>query len=377
MIVNGALRAWNAGDVAALKALFADNAAVCFPDWGEECTTGTGAIGAWIEELVALNFSIEPESLESQGNTVTVVAKVWADPTRALGVAPLITTDVYTVEDGKITGQTSTLSEDSSTKLMTAEQNASVAMAYIEAINSGDIDAALDLLHENVYVELTPTLLPGFPVLYGRQDVLRAWLEEMVTVNLKVEVETLAVQRSTVTIESRTWSDYLDSLNAAPISVKEVYKIRDGQISSLNRVIPGASLNKIQEGLVALGIPETITPQPGEVLASEINDIAGFWIGTIAGVGQGPVTFDANGDYEMNGDSGTFWFNSPFLWIRTSRVHVPGDPLHSCLDTESIGSYVVYVTRYGDQPVELRFVPILDPCMLRSTFLMGENLTPR
>ena len=118
-VVNAAMDAWNAGDVDALKALFADDAVAYFPDWGDT-ETGAEEIGAWIEDLVAANFVIEPESIEVEGDTVTVVAKVWADPTRALGIAPLVTTDVYTVQDGQITSQTSTLTEESSAKLMAA-----------------------------------------------------------------------------------------------------------------------------------------------------------------------------------------------------------------------------------------------------------------
>jgi len=118
-VVNAAMDAWNAGDVDALKALFADDAVAYFPDWGDT-ETGAEEIGAWIEDLVAANFVIEPESIEVEGDTVTVVAKVWADPTRALGIAPLVTTDVYTVQGGQITSQTSTLTEESSAKLMAA-----------------------------------------------------------------------------------------------------------------------------------------------------------------------------------------------------------------------------------------------------------------
>ena len=53
MIINDAIDAWNAGDVATLKTLFAGDAVVCFPDWGDECTTGTEEIGAWIEAVSA------------------------------------------------------------------------------------------------------------------------------------------------------------------------------------------------------------------------------------------------------------------------------------------------------------------------------------
>jgi hypothetical protein len=123
-VINAANAGWNAGDTAALKALYADGAVLCFPDWGDDCATIPGQsaeeIGAWIEELVATNFVIEPESTEVDGDTVTVVAKVWADPTRAMGIAPLVTMDVYTVQDGLITSQTSTLDEESAAKLATA-----------------------------------------------------------------------------------------------------------------------------------------------------------------------------------------------------------------------------------------------------------------
>jgi hypothetical protein len=118
-VINAANEAWNAGDVEALKTLFADDAVVSFPDWGE-VISGREQVDEWIEGLAASNFVIEPESVQVEGNTVTVVAKVWADESRAIGIAPLVTTDVYTVESGLITSQTSTLTEESAAKLMAA-----------------------------------------------------------------------------------------------------------------------------------------------------------------------------------------------------------------------------------------------------------------
>jgi hypothetical protein len=119
VVINAAIDAWNLGDVDALKALYADDAVVSFPDW-DETITGQEQVDAWIEGLAASNFVIEPESIQVEGDTVTVVAKVWADESRALGVAPLVTTDVYTVEGGLIASQTSTLTEESAAKLMAA-----------------------------------------------------------------------------------------------------------------------------------------------------------------------------------------------------------------------------------------------------------------
>jgi hypothetical protein len=118
-VINAANDAWNAGDADALKALYADDAIVSFPDWGD-VLTGREQIDEWIEGLVASNFAIEPESIQVEGDKVTIVAKAWADESRALGIAPLVTTDVYTVEAGLITSQTSTLTEESAAKLMAA-----------------------------------------------------------------------------------------------------------------------------------------------------------------------------------------------------------------------------------------------------------------
>lgn len=119
-VIRAANAAWNAGDVETLKTLFAEDAVVCLPDFGDECSRGADEIAAWIQELVNVNFVIEPESVEVTGDMVTVVAEVWADPTRELGIAPLVTQDIYTVEGGQITAQTSTLSEESAEKLKEA-----------------------------------------------------------------------------------------------------------------------------------------------------------------------------------------------------------------------------------------------------------------
>jgi hypothetical protein len=73
-----------------------------------------------VEGLVAVNWKGELEILQVEGDTVTTKSRTWADPTRALGVAPLEATLVYTVQDGKIKGWTWTLSDESLAKLQAA-----------------------------------------------------------------------------------------------------------------------------------------------------------------------------------------------------------------------------------------------------------------
>jgi ketosteroid isomerase-like protein len=381
-LVNAVNEAWNAGDAATLKTLFAEDAVVCFPDWGDECTEGAEEIAAWIDELVAQNFVIEPESVEAAGDTVTVAAEVWADPTRELGIAPLVTQDVYTVEGGQITHQTSTLTEESAQKLGEAmaalgSQPSAVVMAYVEAINAGGLEAALALCHEELYADVHPTLLPGFANLSGgRREDVGAWLEDAIAQNTQIETEILSEAGSEVKARSRISSDYLEELGAAPILVNEVFNVQDGKVRSWSRTITVNSVAKLQEGLVQLEIPEAIAPEPGEALVTEIDAIAGVWTGVLQGAGEGPVTFESSGSYHMEGDSGPFWFDGPYLSIKTDRIHNAGDPKHSCRKG-LIGSYVVYGTGSGDRPAGLRYVPILELCPLRHGFFEGEIHTPR
>ena len=118
-VVTALYEAFNAGDGDAAAEIYSEDAVVRLVDW-DETYSGGDEIRAWVQELVGANFLVEVESLEAEGDTVTVAIKAWADPTRALGIAPLESTDVYTVKDGRITSQTTTLTDASLDKFMAA-----------------------------------------------------------------------------------------------------------------------------------------------------------------------------------------------------------------------------------------------------------------
>ncbi|MGD2177520.1 MAG: nuclear transport factor 2 family protein, partial [Anaerolineae bacterium] len=345
-VVNAVNEAWNAGDVETLKALFAEDAVACFPDWGDECTTGAEEIAAWIEELVASNFVIEPESIEEEGDTVTVVAQVWADPTRELGIAPLVTRDVYTVEGGRITSQTSTLTEESAAKLEAAmaSQPRAVVTAYVDAINAGDFEAAMALCDDGMCADLTPILMPGFPDPSAEQEGdVRAWFEEARALNLEIETEIVSVAGNTVTTRSQIWSDYLRTLNAAPLVLHEVIEVRDGQIQSWNRTTEESSQEGLQVALARSRIPSAITPRAGEVLVSEASDLIGTWTYHL-GETPGPLQFKADGTFLIRKEGITpnraqFRLVRGFLLLETK---VPG-ALDYC--ESGTAGYAVFMTR--------------------------------
>ena len=123
-VVMAIVEPLNAGDIDTMMAFFADDAVVklvpALPPGSPDTFTGAEEIRAWFEGLVAMNFEIHIEVLQVEGDTVTTKTSTWADPTREMGVAPLVATEVYTVQDGKIKGFTWTISDESLAKLQAA-----------------------------------------------------------------------------------------------------------------------------------------------------------------------------------------------------------------------------------------------------------------
>ena len=251
-VIRAVNEAWNAGDVETLKTLFAENGAVCFPDWGDECTRGAEEIGAWIEELVAQNFAIEPESVEVTGDTVTVVAEVWADPTRELGIAPLVTKDVYTVAGGQITRQTSMLTEESAAKMMeamAAAERMTVVNAVNEAWNAGNVETLKALFAEGAVV-----CLPDFgdECAHG-EDEIAAWIEELVAANFVIEPESVEVEGDKVTVVAEVWADPTRELDIAPLVTQGVYVVEEGQITRQTSTLTEESATKMMKALECRG----------------------------------------------------------------------------------------------------------------------------
>ncbi|HEY83787.1 MAG TPA: SnoaL-like domain-containing protein [Chloroflexi bacterium] len=110
--------ALNAGDVDAAMAFFTDDAVVKLEFFGDTCT-GADEIRVWFEELVAGNFQIQVEVLQIDGDTVTAKTTTWIDFTREMGIAPLIATEVYTFQDGKIAGFTWIPTDETAAKIQT------------------------------------------------------------------------------------------------------------------------------------------------------------------------------------------------------------------------------------------------------------------
>jgi hypothetical protein len=115
--------ALNAGDVEATMALFTDDAIVkilfgnVLPP---ESYIGSEQVRFLMEDLVAMNFKIQIEILQVLGDIAVTRSKTWHDATIQLGIAPMEMVEIYPIEDGKIKGFVSILTDESLAKLQAA-----------------------------------------------------------------------------------------------------------------------------------------------------------------------------------------------------------------------------------------------------------------
>jgi len=113
----------NTGDMDAMMGYWADDAVMKVVHL-DAIYTGAEEIRAMFEGLVAQNFEMHIEEvLQVEGDTVTTRTSMGTDDTRALGVS-IVSTQVYTVQDGKIKGLTCSWSQESLAALQAAMEAA-------------------------------------------------------------------------------------------------------------------------------------------------------------------------------------------------------------------------------------------------------------
>ncbi len=121
---------FNAGNLEKSAEYYADDALVKLngvPPGEKDTFKGKAEVLAWFKDLATQHFEIKVEILKVEGDTITTKTQTWMDATRALGVAPMVGTEVYVVKDGKIKSETYTVTPESAAKLQAAIAKAQAA----------------------------------------------------------------------------------------------------------------------------------------------------------------------------------------------------------------------------------------------------------
>ena len=221
----------NAGYIDAAMALYAPDAVLNIvpPLPGLPGTfTGLKEIRGWLEILVGMNFKVEGvEILHVEGDKVNLRVKTSSDFARRLSIAFLEYTEEHIIQKGKIKGYTATITKESLEKLQVAissyAEKEKVLNTFIERINAYDIDAVMELFTADAIITFVPAevLLPG--TFIGTEQV-RAYMERLVPMNFKIQIEILQVVRDIAITRSKIWA------NGTPMQFIEIYPIQDGRI---------------------------------------------------------------------------------------------------------------------------------------------------
>jgi ketosteroid isomerase-like protein len=102
----------NAGDVESALAYWAEAATVAligYPPTVRDSYNGREQVRGWLTELAAQHYQIQVKVIKVAGNAVTTRTEMWSDLIMQLDLAPLVATEVYVVNEGKIASVTSTI----------------------------------------------------------------------------------------------------------------------------------------------------------------------------------------------------------------------------------------------------------------------------
>ena len=109
-VIIAAFEAFNAGDIEADLAYFAEDAVVNIVPFGTY--TGHAEIRAWIEKNVAVNGRMTWETPQVDGNTVTLKSGYTDDELQSIGIT-LEANETVIVKDGKIVEDTWVATDES------------------------------------------------------------------------------------------------------------------------------------------------------------------------------------------------------------------------------------------------------------------------
>lgn len=133
---------------------------------------------------------------------------------------------------------------------------AAVVTARIEAMNAGDVDAAIAYFaNDAVYKIDDPP--PGVPDTFTGKDEIRSRLETLVAVNASMETEIQQVDGDKVTALTKFADDGLKEMGVDFIEGIEEYTVEAGKITSYQWTMTEESIAKVAAAMPPPELPES------------------------------------------------------------------------------------------------------------------------
>jgi hypothetical protein len=200
-----------------------------------------------------MNLKIEGvEILQLEGDKLKIKVKTSSDFARGFDMAFMELIEEYTIQDGKIKGCTISITKESAEKLQAAMINQAekenVLTAMADSLSAGDLDATMAFFTDDAIVKILPIEASPPGIFIGAEQV-RFFMENLVAVNFKIQIEILQVLGDIAITRSKTWMDLTIELGIAPLEFIEIYPIQDGKIKGFISILTDESLAKLQAAL--------------------------------------------------------------------------------------------------------------------------------
>jgi hypothetical protein len=147
---------------------------------------------------------------------------------------------------------------------------AAVFSQLADALNGGDVDAAMELVADDAVLTFVPDVMGTGPIT-GR-DRIRAWYEGLVAQHIRAEPGNLQVDGNRVTWTNKVWLDDFEALGITPVEYTGEGVVEEGKIKSYTETMTDVSLAEFQAAMSAL--PATGGTAPTAVLLPWLSIVA-------------------------------------------------------------------------------------------------------
>ena len=130
-------------------------------------------------------------------------------------------------------------------------------MAWNDAQNAGDVDAALAFLADDAFITLVPPPMEGHDGIFRGKEEIRAWWENLYSLNGVSTVSNCQVEGETVTCLLNYTDDSLKALGLDSIDNEFVVIVREGKIQTYTATMTEESMAALMAAMSPESLPET------------------------------------------------------------------------------------------------------------------------
>jgi hypothetical protein len=133
----------------------------------------------------------------------------------------------------------------------------SMIMAWNDAQNAGDVDAALAFLADDAFITLIPPPMEGHDGVFRGKEEIRAWWENLYSLNGASTVSNCQVDGETVTCLLNYTDDSLKALGLDSIDNEFVVIVQEGRIQTYTATMTEESITALMAAMSPDSLPET------------------------------------------------------------------------------------------------------------------------